>query len=244
MRSQADIDAVLDLACTGRSAHAISRETTIPVTTVRRWMHGRVPNPPARFEITSLPAPEYSYLLGLYLGDGHIAAWRKGLWHLRISCDGAYPDIVAAAKEAIAAVRGPAAITTRSIPDSRCLLVQSLWRHWPEAFPQHGPGRKHTRVIRLTEWQEEIVGRAREALVRGLIHSDGSRYVARQRSSNGKIYTYPRYGFSNRSGDIRDLLCAQLDALGISWTQPGPYDIAIARRADVAAVDAFVGPKR
>jgi hypothetical protein len=36
-------------------------------------------------------------------------------------------------------------------------------------FPQHGPGRKHERPIRLEPWQELIVAAHPKAMVRGLI---------------------------------------------------------------------------
>jgi hypothetical protein len=53
-----------------------------------------------------------------------------------------------------------------------------------------------------------------------------------------------RYGFSNRSNDIKAIFCEHLDLLGIAWTRPNDKDIAVATRAGVAALDEFVGPKR
>ena len=60
----------------------------------------------------------------------------------------------------------------------------------------------------------------------------------------GRTYRYTRYAFANRSDDIKAILCDRLDQLGIRWTRPNEKDIAIARKADVARMDAFVGPKR
>jgi hypothetical protein len=82
-----------------------------------------------------------------------------------------------------------------------------------------------------------------EALVRGLIESDGSRHANRVRR-RGRWYAYPRYTFSNRSPDIRGVFCEHLDLLGIAWRMAGPVNVSIARREAVAALDAFVGPKR
>ncbi len=79
--------------------------------------------------------------------------------------------------------------------------------------------------------------------MRGLIHSDGCRFVANQRAG-ARIYRYTRYSFSNRSDDIRAMFCASLDQLGIGWTRPNEQQIAIDRRSEVAKLDAFVGPKR
>ena len=53
-----------------------------------------------------------------------------------------------------------------------------------------------------------------------------------------------RYHFSNKSEDIKALFCASLDRLGIPWTRPSARDIAIYRKAAVARLDEFIGPKR
>jgi hypothetical protein len=47
-----------------------------------------------------------------------------------------------------------------------------------------------------------------------------------------------------RSDDIKQIFCRHLDLLGIAWTKPNDKSIAIARRREVAKLDAFVGPKR
>jgi hypothetical protein len=52
-----------------------------------------------------------------------------------------------------------------------------------------------------------------------------------------------RYHFSNRSDDIRGLFTAALDALGIPWTRPSKYQVAVYRNSAVARLDEFVGPK-
>lgn len=48
---------------------------------------------------------------------------------------------------------------------------------------------------------------------------------------------------ANRSDDIRGLFTAALDTLGVPWTRPSRYVIAIYRKAAVARRDEFVGPK-
>jgi len=109
-------------------------------------------------------------------------------------------------------------------------------------FPQHGPGRKHERRIVMTRWQRDITAAHPRELLRGLIHSDGCRFVANQRVGR-KTYRYTRYSFSNRSEDIKAIFCEHLDLLGIRWTRPNRCDIAIDRRSEVAKLDSFVGPK-
>ena len=123
-------------------------------------------------------------------------------------------------------------------------------RHPPGrgCFPNTGPGRKHTRSIRLTAWQREIVDEHPRPFLRGLIHSDGCRTVNRFNtklpSSRVAVYAYPRYFFSNQSADIRGLFCEYCERLGIRWTQSNPRHISVSHRDSVARLDEFVGPKR
>jgi len=119
-----------------------------------------------------------------------------------------------------------------------------MWsKHWPCFFPQHGPGQKHLRPIRLAQWQEKIVAASHEQFVRGLIHSDGTRIIATERKGS-YVRRAPRYAFSNKSEDIKRLFCKSCDALGVRWTRPSDRQIAIYRKASVARLDEFVGPKR
>jgi hypothetical protein len=180
----------------------------------------------------------YPYLLGLYLGDGFIVHGPRASG-LRIFFDARYPGIIGEAVRAIRAVRPENRVwVARRVP-TQCVVVQAWSTHWPELFPQHGPGPKHERPIKLVPWQRAITRAQPRELIRGLIHSDGSRFLNRI----GARYAYPRYEFSNRSEDIKGILCEHLDLLGIAWRRRGPYAISIARREAVAALDAFVGPK-
>jgi len=159
------------------------------------------------------------------------------VWHLRITLDAKYPRIIDRCRAAIDALfpGQHASIYSRN---SGCVDVSHCSKHWPCLVPQHGPGRKHTRPIRLEPWQELLVKQATEEFIRGLIDSDGCRVVANDRGVRSV-----RYHFSNRSDDIRGLFCAALDALGIPWTRPSKYVIAVYRKAAVARLDEFVGPK-
>jgi hypothetical protein len=124
-----------------------------------------------------------------------------------------------------------------------CVDVMMRSGHWPCLFPQHGPGRKHERLIKLRSWQESVVRAYPEPFLRGLIHTDGCRFVARDRSGP-TVREYVRYSFSNRSEDIKRLFCDACDALGVGWTRAGKREIAVARRADVRRLESFIGPKR
>jgi hypothetical protein len=186
----------------------------------------------------------YSYLLGLYLGDGCILIKPRGGAQLAIVCDAAYPDLIEDCWAALILVSLNPRVTRYSPPGQRCIRLISSWRRWPEVFPQHGPGRKHTRRIELAAWQREIVDRFPHELLQGLLHSDGCRTVNRfeTRLPSGRVaeYAYPRWFFSNRSADIRELFCEYCERLGIRWTQSNPRNISVSHRRSVALLDSFV----
>jgi hypothetical protein len=106
-------------------------------------------------------------------------------------------------------------------------------------FPQHGPGRKHERAIALTEWQRRLVAGQPQLMVRGLIHSDGCRF-----QNTGRGWSHPRYSFANLSPGIRAIFCDACDLIGLRWTASGEKTIYVSRKADVATLDRFVGPKQ
>ena len=133
------------------------------------------------------------------------------------------------------------------MPQSRVLIQQLPCnaveiacnsKRWPLLFPQHGPGRKHTRRIELVAWQQQIVDRYAREFLRGLIHSDGCRVLNRV---NGK--DYPRYFFAQVSDDIRRLFCETCDQLEITYTRNNLRTVSIARAPSVALLDSFVGAK-
>lgn len=159
-------------------------------------------------------------------------------------CADAYPGLRDECVEAIRAVRPDNRIRLLQLPG--CTEVNSHSRHWPCLFPQHGPGKKHTRPISLTAWQQEIVDAFTKEFVRGLIHSDGSRSTNRVRRAlkdGERWYEYPRYFFTNESADIRRLFTDALDRLGIARKQSNRNNISVAKREAVARLDEFVGPK-
>ena len=155
--------------------------------------------------------------------------------------DSQYSGIVEETYAALCAVRGRPP-RYRPLP-SRALQLVSYWASWPCLFPQHGPGRKHSRPIYLAAWQREIVAADPRPFLRGLIHSDGWRGLNRVHVK-GKDYAYPRYQFSNRSQDIKDLFCWACDLLGVEWRPWARHHISVARRDSVARLDEFIGPKR
>lgn len=238
----------------------VARCLGIPAGTVGAWKHedrrrsGTLPGkhrarcPRCDPERAPLDERAYSYLLGLYLGDGCIsdgtAMRRKRVYFLTIACADAWPGLMDECEAAIHAV----------MPDNRVQLVQkpgmhevkAYSKHWPCLFPQHGPGRKHERRIVLQPWQQLIVDTFPREFVRGLIHSDGCRVLncaVRKRNGLTTRYFYSRYHFTNESPDIRDLFADTLDKLRVEWRYNRYNCISIARRESVKRLDSFVGPK-
>jgi len=120
--------------------------------------------------------------------------------------------------------------------------VAAYSKAWPCLFPQHGPGKKHTRRIALEPWQLALVAEVPGRLLRGMIHTDGWRGENRV-MSKGRSYSYPRYQFSSRSEDIRGIFCHGCDLLGVAWRPWGRWHISVARRDAVALLDEHVGLK-
>ncbi len=168
-------------------------------------------------------------------------------FQLVVACDEAYPEIIEETWAAAALTLLPRQVHRYPVKGSRCVRVVATSPRWPEAFPQHGPGRKHERRIELAPWQREIVDEFPQELVCGLLHSDGCRTTNRFRTKlpSGRVaeYAYPRWFFSNLSADIRALFCEQCERLGVRWTQSNPRNISIAHRDSVALLDSFVPAK-
>ena len=226
--------------------------------TIRDWVAGKLPHSyrasgsrrqcrrcggnEHRFDRLS---SDYAYLLGLYLGDGSIAAHPRDVYRLRITLDVKYPGIVRECEAAMRTV-APRIRTGRQLRACNCYEVHSYSKGWPCLFPQHGAGKKHTRPIFLADWQQELAKRWPGQLLKGLIHSDGCRSY----STGQGGWTQPRYVFSNVSTDITSIFCSACDCLGLRWTASFPKNesaavsIYVSRKADVARLDEFVGPKR
>jgi hypothetical protein len=248
--------ATVELALRLSSASVLDRENAlicgVSVQAIRHWRYGTRRGASAsqrnsdcpRCDGSKLDEAAYSYLLGLYLGDGCITRGRRDVYALSVACCDDWPGLIAAAETAMSAVMPGSSVCRVQRPG--CTEVKSWSKHWPCLFPQHGPGRKHTRAIELARWQQQIVAAFPGAFARGLFHSDGCRglnRVRRQLPSGERCYEYPRYFFSNKSHDILALCGETLDQLGISWRYARPDSISVARREAVARLDEFVGPK-
>jgi hypothetical protein len=239
---------VLGLTEQGLSDYEVARRTGVSRSTVQNWRRFGVPTGhDAARDSLKRPLDEgaYAYLLGLYLGDGHVAP-AKGSWVLRITLDASYPGIV---RECVAAmgVVATCRVTALLREKGSVVVIASCGHSWGNLLPQRGPGKKHERKIELVDWQLLITRRFTREFIRGLIHSDGSRCINRfsVKLPSGRVgrYAYPRYFFTNYSEDIRRIFRDHCDLLGIRWSQSNPRNISVAHRTSVGLLDSFVGPK-
>jgi hypothetical protein len=255
MRSEDDVREVFRLADAGHSRAAIARRVGIARATVRVWLEiGQVTLLARRTRIRhsgdgrgdcqfteSLHEPAFAYLLGQYLGDGCISRTRSS-WRLRITCCDSYPAILEECAASIRRVKEGARVGL--LQREGCIEVRSDWLHWPCLLPHGEGGPKHLRSIELADSQRWIaIDRCPGQFIRGLIHSDGWRGLNRVRGANGLPYAYPRYQFSNRSEDIKQLFIEACGQLGVETRRMNGMTISVAKPS-VARLDEFVGPKQ
>ena len=242
------VERALALHATGYNISQISRATAVNRTTIRDWIAGRHVHLDrvgcfGCDDRAELLTGEYAYLLGLYLGDGCLSPGPRDVWRLRIVQDTHYPGLIALCQETIQAISGNKAGIVAKVG---CVEIYGYWKHWTHLFPQAGDGPKHARSIELSPWQAHMVEMCPEQFLRGLVHSDGCRGVNKVRSrlrTGVYEYSYPRYSFGQKSDQIRRMFTDTCDAMGIHWTTANRWNIAVSRRADVAFLDTFIGPK-
>ncbi|HTU29925.1 MAG TPA: hypothetical protein VMF07_11130 [Solirubrobacteraceae bacterium] len=186
----------------------------MPRETVQQWSRRDEPPLPALREAVAREwsisnAERYCYLLGAYLGDGTVSRPRATCWTLRVINDRRYPDISNEILEAMRTTFPDSTPRTWPARAGEADILQVAHLAIPRAFPQHGPGRKHTRPIKLADWQRELTHAHPGALIRGLIHSDGCRCINHVKTTlpSGRVaeYEYVRYFFTNHSTDIRGI---------------------------------------
>ena len=226
-----DVAKVLGLADQGWNASEIARLVGIPRSTVRDWLAGRIPGRrrgPGEHGCDSCGGPDHR------------------VYKLRIVLDLKYPAIVDECERAIRVIMPGRRKIHRQLrwsnyverAEASNVEVYGYSKSWPCLFPQHGPGRKHERPIILSDWQRCLVLQDPPLLLRGLIHSDGCRFV-----NTGRNWSHPRYSFSNRSTDIRAIFSEACELAGLHWTAAN-HTIYVSRKADVEKMDRFIGPKR
>lgn len=256
IRPQATVDSALAASDAGVPDAENARRHGVAVKTIRRWRRlyqrrgiGRgqahLTTPCPRCDEVPPDGAAYAELLGWYLGDGHLVLSRRGVYVLSIFNDAAYPVVNARLLETVRAVKPGCRPYTRARPGS--VETKVGWKHWPCLFPQHGPGRKHERPIRLEDWQWDVVREHPWDFLRGLFHSDGCRvnnWATRVVAGERKRYDYPRWQFTNESADIIGLCAEALDLVGVPWRRSHRRTLSVSRRDGVRLLDEHLGLKR
>lgn len=249
----------------GVSKRQVSRQLSIDYGTVRKWWDkdARVAQSAEATDLKSVKygfeshpgyQSTYAYVLGLYLGDGYINIQNQKyqVYKLRIAQESRFADLIAEHITALETLFPRNTVGTFNHTHAKCCDIYVHSKELNQWFPQHGVGAKHTRPIILETWQQKIIQLFPESFIRGLMQTDGSRYIHRQ----GR-YEYVKYNFTNVSKDVVDLLCAACDNLNIPWTihsRPNTtpngdkslymkYTVTFNRRDAVTQLESIVGPK-
>ena len=207
-------------------------------------MQVRILPPLPSLVFQSLPPPPlipreqfavYSYLLGMYLGDGYLCRMAR-TYRLDVYLDGRDQHTIDRVSAAINALLPAHRVGLRR--HGSAVVVTCYFKGWPQLFPQPGAGPKHARRIVLDGWQHDALALHPETFIGGCIDSDGCRHRRIVRGRN-----YPAYSFGNRSEDILALFARACDVVGFGWRRANRSTISIARRSDVARLDRLLPHK-
>lgn len=255
MRSDQTVSSALRWSDAGLPDKVNAALHGVAVKTIRRWRReyqrrGRPRGQPhtnvrcPRCEGARLDEKAYAELLGWYLGDGWMENGPRTNRTLHIYNDAKYEQ----GNDRIAALM--ARVKPAGRPHTRrtngCVITSVAWTHWPCLFPQHGPGRKHERVLPMEGWQWRIVSDHPGDFLRGLFHSDGARvrnWATRRVGEETRRYDYPRWQFVNRSEQILGWCEQALDLVEVPWRRSNRWTVSVSRREAVARLDALIGPK-
>jgi len=250
MRTSKEINEIRECWKQGLNQSETGRSLGIPRPTIKdyfkRFSKGDMMyiKPSSLLEILLLEPPKreaYSYLLGLYLGDGHIVKTKplkngNAVYKFRIFQDAKYINLIQLCIDRMKLVF-ETEVNLCNQPG--CKEIVCYKNNIPDIFPQHGPGKKHLRDIVLTDWQKDIIKQYPKEFIKGLIHSDGCRYVLKQ---NG--YEYVKYEFKNMSRDILgyfDWACSLID---VDTRRHSNNKASVLRtKKDVDIFESFIGPK-
>lgn len=240
-------EALARLATGNESQRTVAQQLGVSPSTVSWWANGGGSGEAGRRHrarcdrlspwTVLTERPHWAYLFGVYLGDGSIDTEGR----LGFFLDEAYPGIISEVDRALRRIGVDRPWHVRK-PGCRAIMAGKLG--WDRHFPT-GRGPKHTYRLTLAPWHSEAVIHVPQVVLRGLLHSDGCRYLNRVRSTTGQWLSYPSYSFNNRSRDVHAIFEACCQRLGLRPTiASGGLTRQLAKRVDVALVDLFVGPKR
>jgi len=200
---------------------------------------------------------QYAYLLGVVLGDGSLTEHTKFRYvHcLKVSCDIKYPNIINSVKIAMKHIMPRNSVNTHTHNNDSgnpsWTDVYCYSQDWKLFFPffKPGKGKKSSYKIQLTDWQKRIICEHPKEFLRGLIQTDGHRTIAPNK------YQYVRYGFSQKSTDIKNIFLWVCNLLSLKPTiyrrkfrapEYGTgkiWAISLCKGKDTEFLDSFIGPK-
>jgi Homeodomain-like domain len=156
----------LALVAAGLNDCEIARRLSLPRSTVRDWRSPSYKRKtgagtcPRCWRVTRHPivftGADYAELLGLYLGDGHIVRTGRSD-RLRLFLDTRYSEIISDARALLRRCFPERSVGLGRSAAGTTTIISLYYTHLACLFPQHGPGMKHERPIRLEEWQRAIV---------------------------------------------------------------------------------------
>ena len=183
--------------------------------------------------------PNYSYIFGCYLGDGHITEHERTN-KLTLYSDIKHQDIIINQKFSLKLLFPNNKINEYIIKN--CARISVYNKNILTLFPQHGKGLKSDRQIKLENWQKEIISKEPECFIKGLIDTDGSYYTQSQ-IIKGIVYKYDMFSFTNKSSDIKNLYVETLSKLNIAVKQrknkKNIWDCYVRKKNDVSLLNKY-----
>jgi DNA-binding transcriptional regulator WhiA len=249
-----EIKIIKDLIDKNYSTRQIAKELNTSYANIRYWMKKyqlnttEVGGKPGQklesdqniyercLEMVSRNPKEYSYLFGLYLGDGCVEYVKGNYYSLSIHQDSKYTNLINKHKESILNFfgRNPYILTR-----SNCTVIRTGGSDIKFLFPKFGIGRKHLNKVILPKILIDNMDYL--SLVEGLFQSDGSYYY----DNHNKKYFY---NFTNKSIDIIEIFKTCLDNLSIGYTtyekKDGKFVVNIRKKSDVDRMIYLVGTKK
>ena len=227
----------------GKNKSQLEKIYGIPRNTIRYWIDNELKTKAVRkkdkpleeiIEEIKQNKEDYSFILGLYLGDGCISPNRTS-YKLRITQDDKYPNL-----KNIINYRVNNFFTNKSFMQNRkknCSDIGVNDKNLPLYFPQHGKGKKHDRKIELVDYQKDNLDY--KEFLRGLWVTDGSYYLAQKK--------YECYNFTNKSTDIIALFEECLSQFNIGYRtrmkKNGVWLVEITKKTEVLKMKDLVGIK-
>lgn len=214
-----DVTQVRELFTEGLNRCQISRQTNIPLSTLRKWLNHddfNLRDDRNAVKITDIINDKirreaYSFCLGIYLCDGYIVQSKQHrVPNITFYNDYQYPINTREWCDKIQIIFPENKVNCKKKPSSNCVIVKVYNNCIWDLFPQHGKGKKHDRKLILEDWQKEIIKEFPEEFIKACVQSDGCIYI--QKVSNRQ---YHRHNFINKSEDIIDFFLWALSLVGI-----------------------------